>query len=123
MINSPVSSITTVPVQQSLGPSADAQESDGVTSGIGSVPAAASAIGNRRVEPPTQQLNVDSSVSNIVASQPLPRRVASIIHDEETASSQPVGSARILNSPRHTRSNGLVNAYTMSYNRRGFELS
>ena len=124
MINPPpVSSITMVPVQQTLGPSADAQSSDNVTSSIGPVPAAPSIISNRRVEPSTQQPNVDNSVSNIVASQPLPRRVASIIHDEETASSQPVGSARILNSPRRTRSDGLVNAYTMSYDRRGYELS
>ena len=119
----PVNSINMVPVQQLLVPSADDQGSDNVTSSIGPVPATPSIISNRRVDPSTQQPNVVNSVSNIIASQPLPRRVASIRHDEETASSQPVGNARILSSPRRTRSDGLVNVYTMTYDRRGYERS
>ena len=123
MINSSVNSIAMVPVQQSLGPTADAQGSDDVASSARSVPSTASAIGNRRVGPHTQQLNVVSSAMHITASQPLPRRVASVIHDEETASSQSGGNDHILNSTRRTRSRGLVNTYRMSYSRQGFELS
>ena len=104
------------------GASAGAQDSNDVSS-TGPVPSTASAIGSRRVEPHTQQLNVVSSAAHITASQPLPRRMASIIQDEEIASSQPVGNNPILNSPRRTRSRGLVNTYRMSYRRQGFELS
>ena len=72
MINPPVSSITMVPVQQLLGPSADAQGSDNVTSSIGPVPPTPSIISNRRVDLSTQQPIVVNGVNNIAASQPLP---------------------------------------------------
>ena len=123
MTNSSVNSISTAPVYQSQGASAGAQDSNDVVSSTGPVPSVASAIDSRQVELRTQQLNVSSSAAHITASQPQPRRVASIIHDEEIASSQPAGNNPILNSPRRTRSRGLVNTYRMSYRRQGFELS
>ena len=110
-----------VPVQQVLVPSADVQGSDTVTSSIEPVPPTPSIISNRQVDPATQQPIVVNSVNNLAASQPLPIRVVSIIQDEEASASQPVGIANILNSPRRTRSDGLVNVYSMTHDRRGYD--
>ena len=111
------------PVQQLLVPSADVQVRDHVTSSIRSVPITPSIISNRQVDPFAQQPPVGNSVNSVAASQPLPARVVSIIQDEELPASQPVGIANILNSPRRTRSEGLVNVYTMTHDRRGYERS
>ena len=117
----PVNSINMDPVQQLLVPSADVQGRDHVTSGIRPVPTTPSIISNRQVDPFAQQPTVGNSVNSISASQPLPARVVSIIHDKELPASQPTGIANMLNSPRRTRSEGLVNVYTMTHNRKGYE--
>ena len=117
----PVNSVDTDPVQQLRVPSADVQGRDHVISSIRSVPITPGIISNRQVDPFAQQPPVGNSVNNVAASQPLPARVISIIQDEVSPASQPVGIVDILNSPRRTRSEGLVNVYTMTHNRRGYE--
>ena len=125
--STPVNSVGTNQIQQLPVSLPDAQVSDHVTSSIdsGSVPIIPGIISNRQVDPFVQQphvgSSVGSSVSNIAVSQPLTARTVSIIQDERLTSSQPVAIADIFNSPRRTRSGGLVNAYTMTHDRRGYE--
>ena len=123
MTNSSVSSVTTAPMYMSQGVPAGAQDINDVVSGTGLVTSVASSIDSRQVELHIQHLNVSSSMSHITASQPQPRRLASIMHDEEIPSSQLAGNNPTLNSPRRTRSRGLCNTYRLSYRRQGFELS
>ena len=112
-------------IQQLPVSPADAQIRDHETSNIGSgsVPITPGIINNRQVDSFVQQPHVGSSNNSIAVSQPLTARAASIIQDERLTASQPVGTVDILNSPRRTRSAGLVNAYTMTQDRRGYERS
>ena len=121
----PVNSIGVDQIQQLPVSPADAQVRDHGTSSIGSgsVPITLGIINNRQVDSFVQQPHVGSSNNSIAVSQPLTARAASIIQDERLTASQPVGTVDILNSPRRTRSGGLVNAYTMTQDRRGYERS